>query len=266
MRYGCPNSAFFLNTSLGSNISGSSFSRLKKVNTWQSTNYREKSLNLVLTEITDVCQKYKLPDVISVSAHIMYHRLSKCKYIKGPNKGKYIIFRGKNRKGLISACLFFSCFQNYHTMTTSDIGKMFNISSKRVTQGCKKFIKYIITPEGADCFDDTTISSPDYYIEYNCKLLKFKSKNIKLAISIANNASKLGIVASHTPQSIAAGAILRVIDLKRLYISRETVINKFKTSEVTINKVYNKLKIPEYHRFLLDDELTQFAINHRKKA
>ena len=74
--------------------------------------YKERSLNEVLTNITNKCFAFGITENIISEAKIMYKEVDDCKHNIGRNKGKKIITRGTNRKGLIAACVFYACKKN----------------------------------------------------------------------------------------------------------------------------------------------------------
>ena len=48
--------------------------------------------------------------------------------------------RGKKRKGLIGACLFYACKQNNEPRTKQEIAQILDIPKTYITKGCKIFL------------------------------------------------------------------------------------------------------------------------------
>ena len=210
-------SNFFLpKSSLGTSISGPAFNRLKTVQRWNSMVYKERSLNVVLEEITEKCNKGGLPKIISDTAKIMYKNLSECKHLKGINKGKSVIIRGVNRKSLIAACVFFSCIVNKNPRSPKEISELFVLDIKRITKGCKQFFKLMKTCSNQNVFEQLDPDTTEHYIVRFCHKLKIRDENIQVALQIAKNSKILRIASAHTPQSIAAGSILLMVKMKTL--------------------------------------------------
>ena len=253
-RCGGPNSYFLPKSSLGTSIAGSCYGRLKTIQKWNSMVYKERSLNSVLEGIIDKCTKYGIQKIIIDDAKIMYKKLSECKYTDGKNKGRNIIFRGNNRKSLIAACVFISCIKNKNPLNPKEVAKMFDLHVTRITKGCKQLYRLMKTYDEHNIFDDVDTSNPEFYIARYCKKLNVPASYCQVAVDVSKNCTKLKIASDHTPQSVAAGSILIMVDYKKLGTSKKYISELFKISEVTISKIYRKMA--EYKNILLDNNAT----------
>ena len=95
------------------------------------------------------------------------------------------------------------------------------------------------------------ISTPISFIERFCSKLNINSELTNLCKFIANKIESQNIIPENTPHSIAGGIIYFVSQECNLNISKYTINNISKISEVTINKCYKKL-INYKHELLPD--------------
>jgi transcription initiation factor TFIIB len=255
-RCGMQTNYFLPKSSLGTTISGSNYNRLKRLQNWGAMPYRERSLFIVLEDITARCQKYNIKKNIIDDAKLMYKKISECQHLKGKNKDKFIIIRGSNRKSLIAACVFYACKLNNNTQSPKEIAKIFDLKITEITKGCKKFLQLI---RNYNSIYKLNSSTPVDFIKRYCNILNIHAKDAELAMLIANNIKKLGLASDHTPPSVAAGSILLMSKINNLSLTKKIISKKFSISEVTISKIYKKIE--EFNKILVDMEQTeQFVI------
>lgn len=137
-RCGLPTNALLPQSSLGTTIGGNCNYKLKTLHNWGIMPAKERSLNLVLNNIREKCDKAGLIGCIADDAKILYKIASECNGTK-----KSLIIRNKNRVGLISACVFYACKRQGQSKSPKEIAKIFNISTSCVNKGCKKFAEYV---------------------------------------------------------------------------------------------------------------------------
>lgn len=131
------NNVFLPQSSLGTSISGSNRNRVKVLHGWNAMPYKERSLNVELKEIQNVCRDAGILKCIEDDTKILYKMISDSKHLYGKNQGKYIIIRGDKRKGLKGACLYFACKRKGDTRSPKEIAKLFGIKDKDIRKGCK---------------------------------------------------------------------------------------------------------------------------------
>lgn len=260
-RCGMPINQLLPQSSLGTSISGRGRNRIKTLHGWNSMPYKERSLNLVLKEIHSRCDRGNILKCIEDDAKIMYKKISECKHIKGKNKGKTIIIRGSNRKGLIAACVFFACRKKGATRSPKEIADIFDLKYTEITKGCKNLLKLNKIRKIELTAD---YSSPEHFITRYCHELKIKQEYIDVALKITKNIQKLNIASIHTPISIATGSILLMAEEKGLrFLTKRRIADKFHVSEVTILKTYKKLC--QYADIVKDNTATDKIIADIKK-
>ena len=262
-RCGCPSNFFFPKSSQGTIMAGSSNSRLKRKQKWNSMIYKERSLNQVFEYISHVCSKNNIPKIIVDSAKILYKKLSDCKHKTGLNVGKQIIIRGDNRLSIIAACVFKACEMNKNPRNVKEIAKFFDLDEKKVTKGNKQFEKIIKNAEdNILMWDQFNPNTAEDYIRRHCPKLKISKDDTDLAVKISYNCCKMKLASDHNPQSIAAGSILVMIQYSNLNIDKKDIAVLFGTSDVTIGKIYNK--IAPVADALVDDAATEYLIKKFK--
>lgn len=243
-------------SSLGTSMGGNYKSRLRTLHIWGRMPYKERSVLFDFEIIRKKCLEGKIVDCIKDDAVIMYKSISECKHLKGKNKGKYIIIRGKNRHSLIAACVFFACKRNGKTRSPKEIGQLFDLKYTEITRGCKNFLKLMKIIK----FNITINSSnPEHFVMRFCNELNIKKPFADQAIQISKNISRLNIASVHTPLSTATSSILLMAHINNLkYITKKKISVKFNVSEVTITKTYQKLD--KFKKVLIDDGLTDKLI------
>lgn len=240
----------FPQSSLGTTIAMGR-SKVKTLHIWSSTAYKEKSLHIVLKDIQNICRNANILKCIEDDAKILYKNVSECKHSHGKSKGRNMIIRGRNRRSLIGACIFYACKRRNNIRSPKEIANIVGIRYKDITKGCKKFRKLMAIRKMSI---ETDTSTPEHFVERYCKALHIKNDQLAQTIQIAKNIQKLNIASTHIPLSVATGSILLMAEINDLPITRRLIANKFNISEVTVNKAFKK--IDRYKRILISDELT----------
>lgn len=226
-----------------------------------NSSYREGRANKESEYIQRVCEKAGIKKIIIDTAKILFQKITSCKKIQD-NEESNIIIRGNNRISIIAACLSNACQLNKQPMSSKKIGKIFGIDQNRVTKGKKQFDKLIQLSDTPNIMEDVQMNKPEDHIDIVSKKLRLRPKQIEMAKKIAKNCTRLKIVSDHTAISIASGAMMLLVALDhRLKYDKKMLASALETSEVTITKIFNKIK--EFHRVLINDELTDFIMKER---
>lgn len=85
------------------------------------------------------------------------------------------------------------------------------------------------------------VINPAHFISSYHGKLRLERKYVDISIKICNHLSNDDIVCNHQPISIAAGIILLISTIYELDINRKKISSTLNISEVTINKIYNKI-------------------------
>jgi len=263
-RCGCPSNYFFPKSSQGTIVVGLKNNRLKRKQLWHSSMpYKEKRLFKDFEYISEVCEANGISKNIIDTAKILYKSIIDCRHKTGENAGKQIIIRRTNRLRIIVNCVEKACIMNKNPHTIKEISGYFNLSDKKITGGNKQFDKILRNIENKDIFLDqlNTNLAEDYITRFGT-ILKLDKKSIKLAVQISDNCCRMKLVSDHNPQSIAAGSILLMAEYLKLNLNRKDISRLFKTSDVTIGKIYKK--ISPYINALVNDKLVDHLVKKFK--
>ena len=228
---------FLPKSSLGTSISGNPRMKIRLVNEWWKWVYKEKAFYDDKKKIEERCYNARLPKCVVDNALNLYKKASESRHEMGENKGKYMIVRGVNRRGLMAACVYYGASMQKQPRTPKEIADIFELKRTYMTRGCKKFQEMI----GFNQY--TKNETVDFVDRYSIRLgLSVESRD--KAKEIVSNITRLNLASSHQPPSIAAAAILLLADLSggKITVSKHDLHEMFKISEVTITKTYKKIQ------------------------
>ena len=235
-RCGMPMNPLLPNSSLGTMINGHGNEMFRKLHKWNAISYKERSLIKVFNKIIAKGELGTIPSCILDKASVMYKMLS-----------ENSIKRGSSRESLIAACIWHALKAKDETRSTREIAKLFNLSIKKMTTGCKEFNEKMYNKNKTYINNIKATKSHDY-INRNSIKIKLESKYIEMAKHIANMIDMIGIVNQNTPQSIAIGCIFLISEKYKLGYTKKILHNLCDTSEVTISKTYKELV--KYSKYL----------------
>jgi transcription initiation factor TFIIB len=202
---------------------------IRKYHMWNSMSYKERSLYNIFDNITVNAINNGIATSIIEEAKMFYKKVSESK-----------ISRGDNRSGLIASSIYMSCKSNKVPRSTKEIAKIFNLKTKTMTKGCKKFQDVMKLNMESTCADD--------FIQRFSSKLGLDNEIRELCREIVQKADELCIVSENTPPSISAGSIYLCNVICGLGISKKDMATACELSQVTLSKCYKKL---HDHRELL---------------
>lgn len=226
-RCGLPVNQLLPDSSLGSIISNNmkesyDMRLIRKYHMWNAMTYKDRSLYNIFDNITVNAVNNGIATTIIEEAKMFYKKVSESK-----------ITRGENRSGLIASSIYMSCKSNKVPRSTKEIAKIFNLKTKTMTKGCKKFQDIIKLNTESTCADD--------FIHRFCSKLGINNEIRDLCRSIVAKADELCIVSENTPPSISAGTIYLCNIVCDLGISKKDMATACELSQVTLSKCYKKL-------------------------
>lgn len=242
-RCGMPINELLPQASSGTSISyrggGSEMRRVRTFQQWNGIPYKERSLLKVFQEISDKCKKADIPQIIIKEAQSLYSVISSTK-----------ISRGSNRKGIIAACVYFSCKDSNVPRSVNEIADIFGIKNTILTKGCKQFKEIIqMNKLNVKRINDSNSVTIDDFIDRFCSKLHLSKEEIDVIKHLSKRSQELNLINENTPPSMAAGCIYLYIKEKNLEISKSDISEVCKISEVTINKCYKKLELRKEDMF-----------------
>lgn len=233
-RCGMPSNSLLPESSLGTSIASRGHNlKMKKVDQyqkWNSMPYKERSLYKVFNDIDAKCKKNNLPSIIGNTAKSFYRIISETK-----------ISRGKNRIGIIAACVYHACKECNVPRSTSELAHCFDIDNKIMTKGCKNFTEIMrmsnIDKSRIQSHKSITISD---FIERFCHKLELTQlEHIKHLCDLCES---LGLSNDNTPPAMASGCIYLYCKILNIDKSKKDISEVCKISEVTINKCFKKIE------------------------
>lgn len=236
-RCGMPVNQLLPESSVGSFIStrgnrGYSMNKVRKYQQWGGMPYSERTLLKVFQEISRVCKQAGIPEMIIKEAHVLYKIVSTTK-----------ITRGSNRKGIIAACVYFSCKINNVPRSTNEVASIFSLSGTIMTKGCKKFQEIMqLNKVDINRIHNTNTITMDDFIDRFCSKLELNQEDTSNIKHISYLSQIYNLINDNTPPSMAAGCIYLYIKEVEYGIHKKTISDVCKISEVTINKCYKKLE------------------------
>lgn len=245
-RCGIPTNALLPKSSLGSSVSNRNKSatmvKIGRYQQWNSMPYGERSMYKVFVDIETRCSKAGFPKVISQTAKSLYRILSETK-----------VSRGSNRLGVIAACVYNSCKECEVPRSPNEIAKVFDISTKIMTKGCKQYTE-IMRMSKTDMSRINNLKSIDLddFIERFSYNLKISEAEIQLIMRLSSVSQDLGLIGDNTPSAMASGCIYLYVKHFNLDISKTTISEVCQISEVTINKCCKKLEASKDLMIYLD--------------
>ena len=233
--------------SLNINIRGLTNPHLRNLHNWNNMPYKERSIYVIFNIIKKKCSDLKLLKCVSDEAKLLYYNIIREYYTTEiGNETKKIITRGKNKQGIIAACIYYACKKSGYIKTVKEISRVFNISTSCLNNGCKIFAKCL---KKSKINFDITISRPSHFIKYICNSLEINANYIEKIEEIINKLETNFLLTDHTPYSVAIGCIILYLNNNNIEIQRKTIAKKLNISIATINKIYDLVK--EYESFLL---------------
>jgi transcription initiation factor TFIIB len=245
-RCGMPTNIMLPQSSLGTTIKydfKSNMTRVNRYQQWNSMPYKERSLYKVFMDISEKCATADLPKVISETAQSYYRNVSETK-----------ISRGSNRIGIIAACIYYACKECKVPRSTAELASLFDIDSKIMTKGCKKFTE--ITRLSINRNSQNRIQSQKSinlhdFIERFCHKLNIDSSHQIKIKQLSELCEKMDLINDNTPPAMASGCIYLYLRHKKIEMDKKTISDVCKISEVTINKCSKKIEIiKEIQEFL----------------
>lgn len=235
---------------------------IKKLHRWTSISSDEKSINIVLQKIHEICVAGNINKCIEDDAKIMYKSINDYKC-----NGKKKIMRSRNRSGTIAGGILHACKRKGEPRSPKEIALYAKLKYSDVTKGYKTFLILLKLIDVNKVFDVHALNTVEHYVQRFCNELKINKNNTELAINIAKNIRTLDIISDHIPSSIAAGSILLMAYIKKLSITKKQLDNKFNISVVTISKTFKEIMTKKIFKniylkdVIIDEKLTQHFFN-----
>ena len=233
-RCGMPVNILLPKSSIGTTVNnkGNYMDRISTRQRWNSMPYKERSKYKVFVEIDTRCRSNNLPIIISETSKSLYSVISEIK-----------ISRGKNRKGIIAACVFNACKECKVPRSIKEISQIFDMDSKVLTKGCKNYTEIIRLNKHTinRCQNLDTIIVSDFIERFSYNL-SINEEGVKFIKYISTLCEKLDLIYDNTPPAMATGCIYLSCKIRKNKITKKDISEQCNISEVTVNKCYKKLE------------------------
>lgn len=210
----------------GTFISGKS--KISQMSKWSNMAYEDRVLWEVSNEMK-AKMLYHFSDKIINDSIYNFKTLDS----KRTDDGKKEIHRGRIRKGLIAACVYFACEHNKLNKTPEDISKIMDIDTTTFNK-CTKIYTEMMN-------ESQQLKSSCDFVDNYCNALKLNFKINKVITSICISISKLCILDGSIPQNITCGVIYFVANEMNINITQKQLSETFSVSENTLNKIYKTI-------------------------
>ena len=206
-RIGTPIDPHLPKSSMGTSIRWSrnvNMLRLRKFHQWNAMPTGERGLYQVYKYITTHCsqEKFKIPKKIQDTAKTMFQVIS-----------EHFKTRGAKRKGLIAACVYYSCKQEAYPYDPSTIADAFCIRSKDISCGIRVYQTVVSGIDHPVFKTGEKTTKPEDYIGRYCTMLDIKDVQfMKISEAMCRKIVKLGICESYTPTTIALTVMAYIME------------------------------------------------------
>ena len=211
------------------------YSHLKQLNDWQSMPYHERSLKIVFDDLTQCGTLHGLTTNIIDFSHRLFAEATERQNTQSETK----LSRGDIRDGLISACLFFACKEYDVSRSPQEISKICGVDITHVTKGINLFC--VLMKDSKLINVNRYITKYSDFVERYCNSLGIEGDLVTEIIELGNKVDQLKIPIKNTPQALACGCILFVINMYKLNITKTIIAEKCGISVPTITKSYERL-------------------------
>ena len=157
----------------------------------------------------------------------------------------HTIKRGSSRKAMMAISIYYACIVNNVTIDKSLLAEIFDIKKSKITMGIKDFYD-VIYNTNKEYLNKININSFEKLFINISNVLKIDHKYIIISLTISKFSDEIGILSDNTPQSITIGCTYFILNYYKVPISKKIISKKCNISEVTISKIYVKLK-SKYH-------------------
>jgi len=157
-------------------------------------------------------------------------------------KEKKFVFRGNGKKGVIGACLFYSCIMNKITKTPKEISNILGIEERFLSQGDRTVQE--LNEKGIIVIP-TTIRPLNDYLKQYFALLKIDAIYTDFIINIIDRMEikNIHMINNSRTTTKAIGAIYLLINRVPKYknITKDIIVKECKISKSTFIRYYNLL-------------------------
>ena len=205
---------------------GNRYWLLRRMQQQHAMDYVERSRWHTFEYISQVCERYNIPQNVINTAKEYYKEVSEKK-----------LTRGAVRKGLIACCVMYASRHHRATRSVKEIAKMFEVDTTKINSSSKLFDEFM-KPE-----ENKATNSQDLITRFCCCLHNIegldKQKLIKEVKNLNEKIEKSGILIGKTPSAITSAMIFYTLVKDGYIVNKKYISSCHGISVVTINKIFN---------------------------
>lgn len=205
--------------------------RLQRVHQWNNLTPKERNLHQIYKEFEQIGQTHDLARNVISAATDLYNKL----YTEMENKNCGVK-RCNVRQGLKAACLYFACKQMDTPRERKEIAAMVGNTTKIVTKGCNSFLDIM----GEEFRHLEPFKPEDFVSRFSLLIGLSYPYQLKL-LKLVRHVSTLEPLSDNTPTSVTSACIYFLSCHFDLSITKEDIHRKCGSSQIIINKTYNKI-------------------------
>jgi transcription initiation factor TFIIB len=197
--------------------------RMRKLQTWVRTiDSKERSLSIVLSKISELCQDLRLPGVVAETAAQIYRATARTKLAKG-----------RSILGMASATVYLACRKCGVPRTHKEVARVAGIEKERVGRYFRMVVKEVEK-------DKVPPTSVEKYISKLVNMAKLDPKTERLALTISRGTSD-PISGGKAPAGFAAACVYISSVMNGKHLPQSEIAEFAGVSEVTIRNRYKEI-------------------------
>lgn len=234
-RCGMPVNPLLPNSNMSTVIVGGGNTYMKKLHKWGSMNHKDVAKYKVFIFIHNEASRFGIPPAIINQAQTYAVQLCD-KMTEADN-----IMRGKNRKGLIAACLHFAFKKTNCPRSIQEIARILGVTKSCVSGGINIFSE-IFTDNNIILDDSAT--APHELTPRFCSQLKMPVAMIDLATDVARKIKECDMFPTNVVEAQAAASIWYIVTTlkQQKKFTRKSVSDTCGISQATIVKCCKKIE------------------------
>lgn len=189
---------------------------LRNIQLWNSVSYNDRNIYMTFKLIKKKCKMLKLSKYVIDEVKILYYNVIIKHFNEKKEKYKKLILlhqtakkknisRGKNKLGLIGACVYYACKNTGYIKTIKEIAKVFDITTACMNNGCKKFLKFL---KKSKISMNILVSTPSNFIKSLSDYFRFEGKKMEDYTDFIKKIEDNNLITTHTPYTIAVAATI----------------------------------------------------------
>lgn len=194
---------------------------------------KDNLLQLAYSKISQLCDGFHLPKIISDGAKEIYKFVNDERALKG-----------KSQESIMASAIFIACRRAKADRTFKEIWSLTNVPEKEIFK-ISKIINLILREKSENGVQVATptpsLTSAEDLTGRFCSNLGLKPQVASVAEHIAKKSKDVGVLAGKSPTTIAAGSIYMAAIVLKVPIDTMRISDKIGVSSGTLKSTYKSL-------------------------